>query len=326
MCPCCPFVAKKNAHGAVRTDNLRRHVFAHHNLPNLAYVDKYGSVLEGVTATLVMTRKPTGKLDYIAAFCFECGSWLTMSNGSPTAKRDYVIAHTCRVIQKRAPKKCKTPETAAQAKVAEAKESAIIKELKRHGLDDHMVLTDNYDLDLSATFKEIAKALNKPAASISVIDQLKKENGLVALKLDKLVAERLAFVQEAEDNHDSEDEDYEPEVYNEINDILVPILLQYVKAAPIRERLSATISALKVEKDKLEDQVEQLKSSAVGAEEDLNERIMDLSRQLTEETRLRHAAEARLKEKSVVVAAPKPDKIQIVGENSFVQWSLPFQG
>lgn len=321
ICPCCPFIAARNAEGAVRSDVLRRHVFRVHKKPELTYVDTFGYVMEAITDMLVIKKNKAGK--YVAGFCFECGTLVPVVSGNSASQRAHVEAHVCKETKKRA---AKTPRDPKAAAATEAKRDAVEKAIVRAGLSEYIVHTDDINLDINATLKTLCKEVKKPAAPISVIDQLKKEKGLAALKLDELVAARLAFIQEAEQNQDSEDEDYEPEVYNEVDDILVPILIQYVKAGPIREKQSETINALKHENYLLQDQIEQMKSSSGGAEEDLNERIMELSRQLSEETQRRHAAEARLKAATVEAPAAVPDKIELVAENNFALWSLPYQG
>jgi len=117
---------------------------------------------------------------------------------------------------------------------------------------------------------------------------------------------------------------------DEIEDFVIPWMSDLYgdakEAEPIRNKLKETISALNAENYKLQDMMEQLKTSSSAKEKDLTERLMILSRQVSEESSLRHAAEARLKLVQPGAPAPEPDKIELVGENNFVQWSLPFQG
>lgn len=117
---------------------------------------------------------------------------------------------------------------------------------------------------------------------------------------------------------------------DEIEDFVVPWMADLygdaVEAEPIRNALAETISNLKTEKHKLEDFIEQLKTSSSAKEKDLTERMYALSKQVTEEASLRHAAEARLKGAPVAVPAPAIEKIEIVDERTPVQWSLLYQG
>ena len=316
ICPCCPFIAARNAEGAVRSDVLRRHVFRVHKKPELTYVDTFGYVMEAITDMLVIKKNKAGK--YVAGFCFECGTLVPVVSGNSASQRAHVEAHVCKETKKRA---AKTPRDPKAAAATEAKRDAVEKAIVKAGLSEYIVHTDDINLDINATLKTLCKEVKKPAAAISVIDRLMKIPFLAAsLKLAERVQVRMDFIRESEENDD------DPEVYDEIGDILEPILIEYVKAGPIREKQSETITALKHENYLLQDQIEQMKSSAGGAEEDLNERLMELSRQLSEETQRRHAAEARLKAATVEAPAAVPDKIELVAENNFALWSLPYQG
>jgi hypothetical protein len=117
---------------------------------------------------------------------------------------------------------------------------------------------------------------------------------------------------------------------DEIEDFVIPwmadLYVDAVEAEPIRNALAETISNLEKEKNKLEDFIEQLKTSSSAKEKDLTERMYALSKQVSEESSLRHAAEARLKGTPVAAPAPAPDKITLVDERTPVQWSLLYQG
>ena len=117
---------------------------------------------------------------------------------------------------------------------------------------------------------------------------------------------------------------------DEIEDFVIPwmtdLYVDAVKAEPIRNSLKETISNLTIEKGKLEDYIEQLKTSSSAKEKDLTERMYTLSRQVSEESSQRHAAEARLKLLQPAAPAPVPDKIVLVDESKPVQWSLLYQG
>jgi len=304
ICPLCPFKACPNSKGATRSDGLRRHVQNVHKVPTLDYVDAAGSTVELLKPTMVVKKRSTGR--YGSGYCLACGCYINfMMNYSNDDRLAILKQHQCKPKQARGPR-----ATKAAPKVAAAP-------------------------------KEAVAAAPAPVASVCIVDRLKKFKALTSLDLDGKVKARLRKVERSQEPP-SEDEGYENsdgemvyddepkvhkiEVYDEIDDIIAPLLICYSKTIPQREAQSITIAGKNNEIMQLEDKLEMAKNESAREIRDLKERLMTLSRQVSEEATRRHAAEARLKLLQPAAPAPAPDTIQHLDGNSPVQWILPYQG
>jgi hypothetical protein len=302
ICPLCPFKACPNSKGAERSDGLRRHVQNVHKTPTLDYVDPAGSTVELATPTLVVKKKANGR--YGNGYCLACGCYIKLVlKYTDECWLAILKQHQCKPKQARGAKK---PSTAGPKPVASA---------------------------------PVASAA--PASTICIVDRLKKFKALTSLDLEGMVKARLRVVERSQEPP-SEDEGYENsdgemvyddepkvhkiEVYDEIDDIIAPLLICYSKTIPQREAQSATISNKNQEIMQLEDKLEMAKNESGREIRDLKERLLVLSKQVSEETSRRYAAEARLKLLQAEVPAPAPDKIQHLDGSNPAQWTLQYQG
>lgn len=304
VCPLCPFKACANSK-TIRSDGLRRHVQNVHKVPTVDYVDAAGSSVQLVTPTLVVKKKVNGR--YGNGYCLACGCYIKCTMNY--ANEDWLAIlkkHQCKPKQARGPKK---PSTGTKPVV-------------------------------SAPVSSVTTPM--PVVSlVSVVDRLKKYKALMSLDLEGLVKARLREVERSQEPP-SEDEGYEDsdgemvyddepkvhtiEEYDEIHDIIMPLLVSYSKTIPQREAQSKTISNKNMEIMQLEDKLEFAKNESAREIKDMKERLMALSRQVSEETTLRHAAEARLKLLQSAAPAPGPDTIRHLGGSNPEQWILQYQG
>jgi len=325
VCPCCHYEAAAGKNGHVRSDSLRRHVERMHETPDMDFVDRYGWSLETVAPNIVIKKK---KETYNSGFCFGCRTWLIppVSCTSGPLRYRFVKNHTCRPVQHRAPKRPKGSSTTTTP-VALVKMEKVEKVFNTLA-GDYIEHTDDCDFDLEKSLKSLVRAANKPAAAPkegSLLERLKAEKRLGPLKLAEREA-HMRSIYEAEEA-DSDSEADEPGVFDEIEDVLIPVLIEAAKSAPQREQLSNTIKDLRIELDQKEDAIDMLKSSNAATVESLQQQLMELSRQVSEERVRRHRAEKELGCQTKEEApAPARDTIQLVGGNDYTQWSLPFQG
>lgn len=326
ICPCCPYQAAEGKNGHVRSDSLRRHIERMHEEPDYAFVDRYGNKLETIIPKLVIKKKNDA---YGNGFCFECNTWLIHPKEAASSRERLCLVriHRCKKKQQRAPKRPKGKGDGSVAATAPTvKMNAVEKLFDKHA-GDFIEHTDDIEFDLEASLKSLVKAAKTPAAPKegSLLERLKKEKRLAPLKLDERETNMRTIYDQEEEDSDSDAEP--PGTFDEIDDVILPVLIEASKSAAQRETLSNTIRDLRNELDQKEDAIELLKSSNAATVESLREQLLVLARELSEErVRRHHAEKEHPTEKSPVVRAPEPDKIELVAGNDYSQWSLPFQG
>jgi len=163
-----------------------------------------------------------------------------------------------------------------------------------------------------------------PVASVSFLDLFKKDERLAFLKMEEWEEQQRSRIEAQNENAELNEE--EPEVYDEWDSVIVPKLKGLMIAAAKSDKLSTLIKETRYELDVKEDEKEMLKREIAAEKEEMQARLNEMARQLSEERMLLHAAQARLKQELEVAPAPGPDKIQHQGGSDVSQWSLPFQG
>ena len=326
MCPICPYGAPTNAAGQVRTDHLRRHIKAKHPASSdITYVSVGGFTNVKLSPSLYI-QTHAGK--YEDGFCLECGSWISL-NGLGQANRPIrVQQHVCKEVQQRE-YRAKIVNGKVVVSEKTMSNSMLYKELKAVGADDWIELADDHDIDIKATFRKLVTAAKTSAPAVapegSFLDRLKKEKRLAALQFEEWEQERRDAI-EADAELDPEDRIGELEVYDDWDSVIVTKLEDLQKRASKTDKLSTALKELRHELGTKEDEKDMIKRDAAIVRDDLQARLNELARQLSEERILRHAAEARLKQELGVAPDEGPDTIQHQGGSDFSQWSLPFQG
>lgn len=327
-CPFCPFTAPTNKQGQVRTDNLRTHVKARHPTDSKTIISEYEGVhgfkLEKIQGNLYIQTK-LGK--YNDGFCNDCATWIPLAGFGQGVRIAKLKAHECRPVQVRE-RKVKVVDGKIEVPVKKGMdEKALYKEFKNAGADDYVEFDEDLVLDFKKTLKKMMAAIKAPAPvnPNSILERLKKETRLASLNLTEREEQRRDAIEENNVAAD-EDEEIEIEAFDEYDDIILPCFVELARAAPQREKLSNTIKELRAQMDQREDATDMKQRELESTVADLKERIIEMSREISEERVRLHAREAHLKQKSAEAPCAEPDKIELVAGSDFSQWSLPFQG
>ena len=325
VCPFCPYVCGTNKLGQIRSDHLRSHVGNKHADGKGIIADYIGPgnfKMRKMTDTIYLASKDGKDSD---AFCMSCSSWVSLSGYKSLQRADACLSHVCKTKQVRE-RKLKTvggkPVPAEKKLVTEP----FIKAFKRHGFEDVVELTDDIELDIDKTLVAL-KTQRVVSSKDSILERAKADKRLIALGLAKREEERRAAIEEANEYLEEGDE---PEVFDEYDEIIGPCLVELSKTVPQREQLTNTIKSLRADLDKKEDELDMIKRQKNAEIEDLKERLKAMSIQLTEERlTLRDEIQqlkARLPPEEEEPVVEVTDTIQLVVENNYQQWSLPFQG
>jgi len=330
-CPACHYLAPENKKtGQLRTDHLRRHILAKHPASEDAYPGVQGFENTKITKSLYLRGKG-GK--YEDGFCLDCGSWVSLQGIAQAHKAEAMRNHTCREKQVREYMNKLTANT-DQEPAAYAQEKVLLKVFKQNGAEDFIEYKDNLDFDVGRTVARLSAAAKKPATAVSsVLERLKQEKRLAALGLGEREQLRRDAIATFNFEADSDDEDYEEEVFDEIADIIVPVLIEAAKSAGQRAQQSKIISDHAEALNKKDDEIDQLKCKLITKDreiqqlkeslcEDINEKDAEIARL----NKVVREMTARLKSTEVVAPVPAPDTIQHQGGNTVGQWSLQYQG
>ena len=328
VCPCCPKIATSSGQH-VRSDSLRTHVKNKHSEKiDAAFIDGGGWAIK-VLAPKRIVKIKADKLGY--GYCFECFHWIPTAGYYQSTIEQHILDHECKEKQVRQ-KKAKV----IGGKVIQTEKKVNSKELVRAfekvGYKDQIELTDDIEFDLDKTLKQI-KTLTPPPSSDSTLERAKKDKRLVALKIEERENQRRDAIVESQlaEDEDADDEyPMEPEVFDEYEDVIAPLLVDLVRSVPLREKLTNQNKELRIELDKWEDKYDMLTSEKNAEIARLREQLMELSRSTSEERMSLQAENLKLKtqlnNEQTEPVAEVADTIQHVGENNYQLWSLPFQG
>jgi len=288
------------------------------------YEGVHGFKLEKIQGNLYIQTK-LGK--YNDGFCNDCATWIPLAGFGQGVRIAKLKTHECRPVQVRE-KKLKVVDGKIEVPVKKGMdEKALYKEFKIAGADDYVEFNDDLEIDIKKTLKKMMTAMKAPAPlnPDGILERLKKETRLAALNLTEREEQRRDAIEE-NNLEAEEDMEVQVEAFDEYDDIILPCFVELARAAPQREKLSNTIKELRAQMDQREDTTDMKQRELEGIIVDLKERIMEMSREISEERVRLHAREARLKEKLVEAVDEVPDKIELVGGSDFAQWSLPYQG
>ncbi len=330
-CPFCPFVAPTNKLGQVRTDNLRTHVKARHPTDSKSILCEYeganGFKLEKLEGNLYIQTK-LGK--YNDGFCNSCASWIQLEGFGQSVRIAKVKAHECKERQARQ----KKPKVIGGKVIPTEKKvnsQELVRAFEKVGYKDQIVLSDDIEFDVDKTLKQI-KTMSPPPSAESTLERAKKDKRLVALKIQEREDLRRDAIVESQFEEDEDDDKYsmEPEVFDDYEDVIGPLLVELARSVPLKEKLSNQNKDMRIELDKWEDKYDQLTAQKNAEIAALKEALCELSRSTSEERSRLQAENQKLKSQQVpeqtVPAVEVTETIQHVAENNYQLWSLQFQG
>jgi hypothetical protein len=197
---------------------------------------------------------------------------------------------------------------------------------KRAGFSDQVVLSDSMNINVRLTLDNI-RAMKSSEEAKPLLDRMKANIKLVPLKIQEREDQRRTAIHEG--NLELE-EGEDPEIFDEYEDVIAPLLVDLVRSVPLREKLTNQNKELRIELDKWEDKYDMLTSEKNAEIARLREQLMELSRSTSEERMSLQAENQKLKtqlnNEQTEPDAEEADTIQHVGENNYQLWSLPFQG
>jgi len=324
VCPCCPKMASSKG-DVVRSDNLRLHVKNKHaEAFDAEFIDAGGWAIRVLAPKLIVKTK-AGKMGF--GYCFKCFHWVTTRGMNQSNIERYIRDHDCKEPVTRE-RKLKVVGGKIEVSVKKGMDDkALMTAFKACGADDYIEFNEDLDIDLKKTLKRMMAQMKAPAPvnPDGILERLKKEVRLASLNLPEREAQRRDAIES--NNLEAEDDDeIEIETFDEYDDIIMPCFVELARAAPQREKLSNTIKELRAQMDQKEDAADMKQRELERTIADLKERVIEMSRDISEERVRLHAREARLKEKSAEAVSQEPDKIELVGGSDYVQWSLPYQG
>jgi len=329
ICPVCPKQTPPGKNGHVRSDNIRTHVKNKHaDTIDEAFIDKFGWALKVLAPKLIVKTK-NGKLGN--GYCLRCFTWiLTEGYGQSNIER-HCLSHECKEMQKRAPK---TKVVGGKMISTDKKmdTTTLYKAFKRAGYEDQVIMNDDCDVDLDKTLQKLKSAAPLPNPS-SILERLKKDKRLAVLKIEEREQQRRDAIEDIEE--DELDEDDEPDIFDDYDDVIAPLMVELARSAPQKEKLINQNKEMRMELDKKEDELDMMKRMKDEEIADLKRRLNNLSADITEE-RMQLRQEIRTLKAKLPVDNDQPeeeaqpaevsDTVTHVAENTFVQWSLPFQG
>lgn len=331
VCPVCPHIVPEGKDGQIRTDNLRNHVKNKHPAAdiNLDFVDAGGYAIKRLTPAIVIKHK-AGK--WSNGYCFACGSWLDMTSYGQANRERMCSEHVCKTKQVREHKLKVVDGKIAPPTQRVMTDAVLIKAIKAAGAEDCIEFKDNLDLDIDKTLKRMY--VPKKAEAVSpVLDRLKQEKRLAALNLGEREQLRRDAIAKFNFEADSDDEDYEEEVFDEVADIIVPVLVEAAKSAGQRAQQSKIIADHAAALNVKDDEIDQLKCQLITKDRDIQqlkesfcEDANDKDAEIARLNKVVREMTGRLKSTAVVAPVQVPDTIQHQAGNTVGQWSLQYQG
>jgi hypothetical protein len=329
-CPFCPFVTTTNKLGQIRTDNLRVHVKTSHPTDSKSILCEYEGVngfkLEKLEGNLYIQTK-LGK--YNDGFCNCCASWIQLEGFGQSVRIAKLKTHECKPIQVRQ-KKAKVIGGKVIPTEKKVNSQELVRAFEKVGYKDQIILSDDIEFDIDKTLKQI-KTMSPPPSAESTLERAKKDKRLVALKIqEREDLRRDAIVESQLIDEEDEDDEYPPDVFDDYDDVIGPLLVELVRSVPLKEKLSNQNKDMRIELDKWEDKYDQLTTQKDAEIAALKEALCELSRSTSEE-RSRLQAENRKWKSQQVLEQTVPDveateTIQHVVESNYQLWTLPFQG
>jgi hypothetical protein len=312
--------------GTVRSDNLRSHVrYRHSEGFTDTFVDAGGWGIKVLSPKLIMKTK-SGRLGH--GYCFECFSYIDVAGQKQSAIESYVRSHTCRPRQVRE-KRAKIVGGKVVPPEKRMSTDFVLKALKEAGLNDAVELTDDLEVDIKKTLANV-KACAAPHNPDSMLEKAKKDKTLAALKIGEREQQRRDAITELNMDGDwSDEEEEEPEVFDDWEDVFRPLLMELSKTVPQREKLSNTIKDLRTELEKWEDKYDMMVSEKDREIYTLRQRLIEAYQPRGEPAPPQERIQPPTEDHESEEEEPdeeEADTIQHVGENNYQQWSLPYRG
>jgi len=272
VCPYCPYNAG-SSNGNPNSHNLRKHIHAKHPEQNLTYVDTAGFKMLPVTSMIAIKYNDTTK-KYGQGFCFKCCSHIYCRMPTTATKLSTIGSHVCPQKQVREYKTVGTNPKPPRERRTMTDTDSLKTLFEKYGID--VVEDEDEKINLHDTLRHI-KAKQDEKSFIEQLRGSKKYQQVIVPMLHKAMKDHEEMYADWDAEDDDPDDPERGIPLFDANVVLWQLMPTLLSAETKETHKDKIIAGLRLEKDQLEDQVDQCKIAQERMKREYEERLERLS-------------------------------------------------